>query len=193
MKRSLAKAKAEARRLYLTGEASTNAEIAARLKVKPHSVGRWHREEDWDGLRSKIDIRAAELFVEKIATDRTNLNVGHFRLWALLLARLAEDLKLRKQVDVREMERLAAIIEKAQRGQRLAKGLSLNGETEEVIRAKSEAELRRTIDAFMAAVKEIPNEETREQVRAVVLRTLHLEADDGADEPGDPLGYGAAG
>ena len=70
-KRSQAKVREEARRLYLTGEMSTNAEIAARLSVKPHTIGKWRREEDWDGLRSKIDIRAAEMFIEKIATDRT--------------------------------------------------------------------------------------------------------------------------
>ena len=79
MKRSLLKSREEARRLYLTGEVTLNSEIAARLKIKPHTVGRWRREEDWDGLRMKIDRRAAELFVEKIATDRVTLNVRHYR------------------------------------------------------------------------------------------------------------------
>ena len=41
MGRSLTKAREEARRLYLTGEMTTNAEIAARLRVKPHTVGAW--------------------------------------------------------------------------------------------------------------------------------------------------------
>ncbi len=35
MKRALLKMREEARRLFLTGEITTNAEIAARLKVKP--------------------------------------------------------------------------------------------------------------------------------------------------------------
>ena len=78
MKQSLSRKREEARRLYLAGEADTNAEIAARLKVKPHTVGHWRKEEDWDGLRYKIDRRAAELFVEKIATDRVTLNVRHY-------------------------------------------------------------------------------------------------------------------
>ncbi len=93
MKRSRTKAREEARRLYLAGEAETNAEIAARLGVKPHTVGRWRKDEDWDGLRLKIDRRAGELFVEKLATDRVTLNVRHYRLWDLLLTRLMEDLK----------------------------------------------------------------------------------------------------
>ena len=55
MKRTLSKTREEARRLYLTGEMTTNAEIAARLGVKAHTIGRWRRDEDWDGLRLKID------------------------------------------------------------------------------------------------------------------------------------------
>ncbi|MFH1833512.1 MAG: hypothetical protein ABH877_00690 [bacterium] len=184
MKRSLAKAREEARRLFLTGAVSTNSEIAARLGVKPHTVGRWNREEDWAGLRTKIDIRAAELFVEKIATDRVTLNVRHYRLWELLLARLAEDLKGRQVDDVRELERIAGILDKAQKGQRLAKGLSATGETEEAIRAQAEAEIRRIIDAFIDAVKEnVDEQEARDRIRQAILSALPEEEGTGAGEP----------
>jgi Putative ATPase subunit of terminase (gpP-like) len=192
MKRSLSKTREEARRLYLTGEATTNSEIATRLHVKSHTVGRWARQEDWTGLRSKIDIRAAELFVEKIATDRMNLNLGHFRMWQLLVARLAEDLKTHKSFDIRDLERVAAILEKTQKGQRLAKGLSMTGETEEAIRAQSEAEMRRVIDSFIDAVKEIPDEETRERIRQAILRSLPDEEDDGTGDGRDPVPLGSA-
>ena len=93
MPKSLSKKREEARRLFLTGEMDTNREIAVRLGVKPHTIGAWRRQEDWDGLRLKVDRRAAEMFVEKIATDRVTLNLRHFRYWELLLARMAEDLK----------------------------------------------------------------------------------------------------
>jgi hypothetical protein len=76
------------------------AEIAARLKTRPHTVGRWRKEEDWDWLRRKIDRRAAEMFVEKIATDRTTLNVRHYRLWELVLANLGDTLKGNNNLDV---------------------------------------------------------------------------------------------
>ena len=101
MSRAYSKKREEARRLYLTGEMDTNAEIAARLCVKAHTIGRWRRDEDWDGLRLKVDRRAAEMFVEKIATDRVTLNVRHYRYWELLLAKLAEDLKGETSFDVR--------------------------------------------------------------------------------------------
>jgi len=167
------KVKEEARGLFLSGEMETNAEIAACLKTKPHTVGKWRKDEDWDGLRRKIDRRAAEMFVEKIATDRTTLNVRHYRLWDLVLANLGETLKANQGLDVRELERVAGILDRAQKGQRLAKGLSLSGETEEKILAESEAEVRRLIDAFTEAVKSnVGDEETREQIRRALFGPL---------------------
>jgi len=180
------KKREEARRLYLTGEITTNAEIAARLKVKPHTVGRWRREEDWDGLRRKVDVKAAEMFVEKIATDRVTLNVRHYRLWELILARLFEGLKETKVPDVREIERIAGILDRAQKGQRLAKGLSLAGETEETIRAEAQAEHRRLIDTFIESVKEnVKDEATRERIRQWILAALPEAEDGGAGVAGN--------
>ena len=190
MPKTATRTREEARRLYLTGEMSSNAEIAARLGVKPHTVGLWRRQEDWDGLRLKIDRRAAEMFVEKIATDRVSLNVRHFRFWELVLAKLAEDLKGKKLPPVREMERIAGILERAQKGQRVAKGMSANGETEESVRAQAQAEIRRLVDAFIESVKEnVADEETRDRIRRAVLDALPQEADDGTGEPGDEIAH----
>ncbi len=180
----------EARRLYLTGEITTNAEIAARLGLKPHTVGVWRRQEDWDGLRLKIDRRAAEMFVEKIATDRVTLNVRHYRFWELVVARLAEDLKGKKSIDVRDLERVAGILDRAQKGQRLAKGMSITGETEEAIRAQAEAEIRRLIDVFIESVKEnVRDEETRERIRRTLLEALPEEPDEGTGESDDEIAH----
>jgi len=188
MNRTHRKTREEARRLYLTGEVTTNGEIAARLKVKPHTVGRWRREEDWDGLRLKIDRRAAEMFVEKIATDRVTLNVRHYRYWELVLANLAEDLKAKRSLDVRDMERVAGILDRAQKGQRLAKGLSVAGETEEAIRAQAQADIRRLIDTFIEAIKEnVADEETRERIRRAIVDALPEEEGVGAGDAGDEV------
>ena len=187
MKRSLSKPREEARRLYLSSEMNTNTEIAARLRVKPHTVARWRKEEDWDGLRTKIDRKAAEMFVEKIATDRVTLNVRHYRFWDLLLGRLAEDLK-KGQFDIRDLERISGILDRAQKGQRLAKGLSITGETEEAIRAQSEAETRHLIDVFIESIKEnVHDEGTRERIRQAVLAAVPEEEDAGAGEPGEAV------
>jgi len=185
MSRAARKTREEARRLYLTGEMATNAEIAARLKLKPHTVGRWRRDEDWDSLKVGIDRRAAELFCEKIATDRVTLNLRHYRFWELLLAKLAEELKQPGSLGVRELERVAGILERAQKGQRLAKGLALNGETEEGIRAEAEAATRHVVDICIQAIKEgVPDEATREEVRRAIVAALPAEDGGGAgDDP----------
>lgn len=188
MKRSLNRLREQARTLYLTGELASNAEIAARLKVKPHTIGRWRREEDWDGLRLKVDRRAARMFVEKIATERVTLNVQHYRFWELVLHSLAEELKSTRRHDIRDLERVAGILDRAQKGQRLAKGLSVNGETEESIRAEAQSEIRHLIDVFIDAVKEnVPDEDSRERIRNAVLEAVPDEEDAGTGESGDPL------
>jgi hypothetical protein len=174
--------------LFLTGEMRLNSEIATRLGVKAHTVAAWRKEEGWDALLLKIDRRAAEMFCEKIATDRVTLNVRHFRFWELVLAQMAEDLKREKQLNVRDMERVAGILERAQRGQRVAKGLAVSGENEETIRAQAQAEIRRLIDTFIDSVKEnVQDEEARERIRRSVLEALPGAADDGAGEPDDEI------
>ncbi len=190
MGKAHAEKREEARRFYLTGEMDTNAEIAARLEVKPHTIGRWRREEDWDGLRLKIDRRAAEMFVEKIATDRVTLNVRHYRYWELLLAKMAEDLKGEGTFDVRQLERIATILDRAQKGQRLAKGMSVAGETEEGIRARAQADIRRFIDVFIDSVKEnIQDEETRDRIRRSILEALPDEEAGGTGHAPDQVSH----
>jgi hypothetical protein len=184
MPKTLTKTREEARRLYLTGEASTNAEIAGRLRVKPHTVGRWRQEEDWDDLKRKVERRAAEMFAEKIASDRVTLNVRHYRMWELLVAKLAEELKGKPGIAIRELERISGILDRAQKGQRLAKGLSITGETEEAIRAQSEADTRHLIDVFIDATKEhVHDEDTRERIRQAILAALPEEESAGAGDP----------
>ena len=126
--------------------------------------------------------------MEKIATDRVSLNLRHYRFWELMLAKLAESLKGQGALDIREMERVAGILERAQKGQRLAKGLSVTGETEEQVRAQGQAEIRRLIDAFVDAVKEhVSDEEAREKIRRIILDRLPQEADDGAGKSQDEV------
>jgi hypothetical protein len=195
IKRSRKKLREEARRLFLTGEMDTNTEIAARLGVKPHTIGQWRRTEDWEGLRRKIDRRAAELFVEKIATDRVTLNTQHFQLFGLVINQLLGALKsANSDKAIRTLDKAAGILERAQKGQRLARGLATDGETEEQIRAEAQAEIRRLIDAFIEAVKEnVPDEPTRDRIRRAVLAALPREAIDGVGDTGDPGRNRAAG
>ena len=81
--------------------------------------------------------------------------------------------------EVRNLERVAAILDKAQKGQRLARGLSLDGQTEEQIRAQAHADARALIDLFIEVVKEhVADEETRDHIAKALLDASPVEYDE---------------
>lgn len=185
MARASAKVREKARELFLTGAMESNAEISRHLKLKPHTVSTWRKIERWDELRLHIDRKAAEKMAEQIASDRVVLNVRHFRFWDALLGQVAEGIKNPKGFDLRAVERIAAVLERAQKGQRLAKGHSLDGESEEAIRAQAQAEIRALIDLFITALKEhVTDESVREQVALAVLSRVPEDQALRADESG---------
>jgi hypothetical protein len=174
------KTREEARRLFLTGELTSNVEIAAHVQVKPHTVGQWRRQEDWDGLRLKIDRRAAEMLVDKLASERANLNTNHYKLWSVVVSQLLEALKTPgSEEQVKSLDRVAAILDRAQKGQRLARGLALDGQTEEQIRAEAEAEGRQLVDLFIDIVKaEVPDADVRDRIARAILERVPADDDD---------------
>ena len=174
----------EARRLFLTGELDSNTAIARRLNTRPHTIGRWRKEEDWDALRLRVDRQSAERLVELLSAERTNLNLRHFKYWDAVLGQLAEVMKSGTITDVRELERVSHILNNAQRGQRLARGLSLDGKTEEQIRAEAQAEARGLVDVFIDAIKDnVPDEAARDRIRLAILEQLPQA--DSADQPSE--------
>src|SRR5215813_10599541 len=68
------KKRKEARRLFLTGACDSNAEIGRRLGLKPHTVAKYRKDEDWDGLRLKMDRHAAEKMALHLASEPLSLN-----------------------------------------------------------------------------------------------------------------------
>lgn len=186
MARHSKKLREEARRLYLTMEVNSVSEIARRLKVKAHTVGLWKKEEDWDELRLKVDKRAAERLVEQLAGERVKLNARHFKLWAVIGGRLVNSVQKEKidGEEVKNLDKQAAILERMQKGQRLAGGLSLDGQTEEQIRAQFQSETRSLVDLFIGLVK---THVTDEQARDLMARDLlaHLPQETLNEEEGD--------
>jgi len=172
MGRHSKKIREKARELYLTGDVTHASEIARRLKVKAHTIGRWKKDEDWDALRLKIDRRAAEQMAEKIATERVTLNTQHFRYWGVVVSKLFESLQQSglEGDEVRNLEKVSGILDRAQKGQRLARGLSLDGKTEEQIRVQAEADGRALVDLFIDVVKdEVHDEDTRDRIARALL------------------------
>lgn len=194
MSRARAQTRKEARRLFLSGEMETNSEIAAFLKVKAHTVGIWRREEAWDETRRKAEKNAAEKMAEAISSENINTNLTHFKVWEFVLKLLIQTLHKPDPILVKVLDRQAAIAERAQRGQRLARGLSVEGETEEKIRAEALADMRRMIDMFIDTVKEcVPDESARDRIGQRIVTALPQAAGVGTEEPGRPGRDGAAG
>jgi phage protein D len=104
---------------------------------------------------------------ERIASERVELNERHFKGWSVVFGQVFEKMQ-NGGLDgdkIRNLERVAAILDRAQKGQRLARGLSLDGKTEEQIRAEAAAESRSLVDAFLDIVKEeVPDEDVRDRI-----------------------------
>ena len=115
-----------------------------------------------------------------LGTERVELNSRHFKLWNVVVSRLFETMQ-KQGLDleqIRSLERVSAILEKAQRGQRLARGLSLDGQTEEMIRAQAEADGRALIDTFIDVVKEeVTDEQSRDRIARALLERCPTESD----------------
>lgn len=161
--------------MFLSNEVTSVAEIARRLRIKPHTVGLWKKQEDWDGLRLQLDRRAAEKLVEELATERVALNTQHHKAWNLVLGKMLEAAQQggMKGETIRTLEKMASVLTQVQKGQRLARGLSLDGENEEQVRAEAAAAQRQLIDMFIDVVKrEVPDESVRDRIARTMLEQL---------------------
>lgn len=187
MPRASAKVREEAKALFLTGGMSSNAEIAAFVKVKPHTIGLWRKQEDWDGQKARLEKQTAEGMLRKFASDRINLNWKHYQWWELLMSEVATALKNHDYSKLKILEGFASIIASAQKGERLAKGVELTGHTEEQIRTKAQADNRRLVDLFMKLIREnVHDEETRDRIGRSIVEWLPPQAGTSADDEDEP-------
>ena len=115
---------------------------------------------------------------ERIANERVSLNAQHFKLWGVVVARLFDSLQKSglQGEDVRNLDKVAGILDRAQKGQRLARGLALDGKTEEHIRAEAEADSRSLVDVFIDVVKEeVDDPATRDRIAKALLERAPIE------------------
>jgi len=118
-----------------------------------------------------------------IASENVSTNVTHFKVWGVLLKKLIHTLDNPDSEKVRILERQAAVAERAQRGQRIARGLSADGQTEEMIRAEAQADYRALVDAVIEAVHvHVPDEVVREKIAQAVMGKYPRAADDPQDD-----------
>ncbi len=183
------KKRREARRLFLTGACDSNAEVGRRLGLKPHTVGRYRKDEDWDGLRLKMDRHAAEKMALQLASEPLSLNMRHYQFYEVILNEITGTLKAKHgKFASRELAELIGVVKEAQRGQRIARGMATDGKAEDQIRAEGQAEMRHLVDVFVDAVKEnVSDEQVRDRIRRAVVEALSREPDDGAGHSPDAI------
>jgi transposase len=186
MARPSAKDREEARMLFVTGQVTSNAELARRFKVKPHTIARWRKEDGWDNLRLKAEQRAAEKLVEEITSERIAVNTRHSKFWSLLESHVLAYMKSKTkgELDLAEINKLAAVVERLQKGERLAKEMAM-GLREDEIKAAHAGQMRTLVDTFIQAVKEnVNDEDTRDRIATAIWRCLPEEPAGRADPPG---------
>lgn len=186
MARPSAKTREEARMLFVTGQVTINAELARRFNVKPQTIAHWRKRDGWDDLHLKAEQRAAEKMVEQIATERVSLNVKHFKAWDMVLSQALKRVKKEGDLDWGQIDKLASIVDRVQKGQRCAKEMATMGIREEEARAAHAAELTTLVDVVIQSIKEnVKDVETRDEIVDTIRNRLPEEQVAGADESGE--------
>lgn len=121
------------RDLYVV-EGKTIAEISAetgttvdRLK-KLCSGSKWVKQRAQFG--TKADERTDAKTIEKISDDRSEVNRVHYEMWGSVIAKLQDALKAALELD--EIETITKALDRAQKGQRLAKDMVTDKTSQEV-------------------------------------------------------------
>ena len=176
--------------LFVTGQVTSNAELARRFNVKPHTIGQWRKQGGWDDLRLQGERKYAEKLVEEISSERVAVNAKHSKFWGLLTSHLLAILKTKtkEEFDLTQIQKFAAVLERLQKGERLAKDMAM-GLREDEIKAAHAGQMRTLVDTFIQAVKEnVNDEDTRDRIVTAVWSCLPEEPAGRADPPGQEGG-----
>lgn len=107
------------------------AEIARKHKIREATLCGWSRAEGWASIREAIETRALEKCIEDAATKLAKHNEKFLKIWDAFLAHVMIGLNTGKEgLPAVELEPLARVAEKAQRGQRVAMNADVPGEYE---------------------------------------------------------------
>lgn len=173
--------------LFVTGQVASNAELGRHFSVKPHTIGKWRKDGGWDSFRLKAEEHAAEKLVEEISSERVVVNAKHSKFWDLLTSHLLANLKnmTNGEFDLTQIQKFAAVLERLQKGERLAKDMA-TGLREDEIKAAHAGQMRTLVDTFIQAVKEnVNDEQTRDRIATAVWSCLPEEAAGRADPAGE--------
>lgn len=113
---------AEAKHTYVTTEASL-AEIAHKFGTSESQVRKRAAAEKWTDERNRVrtetEQKTTEKTIELVSDERAQVNAKHYELWGKVIAKL--EAALEKALELDEIETLSKSLDRAHKGQRLAK------------------------------------------------------------------------
>lgn len=120
---------AEIKHAYVSTEA-TLAELANKYGPSESQLRKRAAAEKWTDERNKFrtetERKTTEKTVERISDERSEINARHYALWQMVIDKLERALMTALEVD--EIETLTRALDRAHKGQRLAKEMDRKDE-----------------------------------------------------------------
>lgn len=123
---------AEIKHAYVSTEASL-PEIANRFGTGLSQVKKRAAAEKWtedrNRFRTETELKTTEKTIERISDERAQINRRHYELWGMVIEKLERALMTALEVD--EIETLTRALDRAHKGQRLAKEMDRKDEQQQ--------------------------------------------------------------
>lgn len=124
---------AEIKHAYVTTEASL-PEIANRFGTGLSQVKKRAAAEKWtedrNRFRTETELKTTEKTIELVSDERSQINARHYALWGMVIDKLERALMTALEVD--EIETLTRALDRAHKGQRLAKEMDRKDEQQQI-------------------------------------------------------------
>jgi len=124
----------EAMRAEYVSTEATYAELAHRYGTSLDAVKKRAGKEKWPEQRhqvsTEIALKTDQKTIDRISDERSEINAKHYAAWGEVIAKLQAALKTTMDLD--EIDKLTRSLERAQKGQRLAKDMVTEKTSQEV-------------------------------------------------------------
>jgi uncharacterized protein YjcR len=145
------KLREEARNAWVSGEYATLQAVANALGLQRDTVYRWRQRYNWDDERQRLLAESRKKSESQLVAAISRARLEHQIIWRAIDAeisrRIVEHRQRGENIPLDELDTMARIMEKAQRGMYLTGAEEVTIEEREQIFAVSYAGLQDAIDA----------------------------------------------
>ena len=128
--------KAQIRDAWISGQYGSVIGLATAFGVRREVIYSWRRADRWDDDRAKINAETAQIATAAIVSEISAAREKHFELWGRFDSEIEHRLQRfadkGEEVPLEELETMAKILERAQRGRYFALGDKVEIEETEV-------------------------------------------------------------